>query len=111
MDVALTTEVLTLAVEVRYEVAVPLGWGTETTFRWSNPVKRIGGHVVGFFAENGLSRELQIAADDSVDLTEHSFALGGKSLYSMPTGTLSNSCCEDRSTASRGLLPPFYSGR
>jgi uncharacterized LabA/DUF88 family protein len=71
VDVALTTDVLTLASEGRYEVAVIFA-GDGDYVPLIEAVKRIGLHVVvGFFEENGLSPELRIAADQYVDLTRY----------------------------------------
>jgi hypothetical protein len=71
VDVALTTEVLTLASEQRYEVAVIFA-GDGDYVPLVEAVKRIGLHVVvGFFEEDGLNPELRIAADDFVNLTPH----------------------------------------
>ena len=71
VDVALTTEVLTLASEGRYEVAAILA-GDGDYVPLIEAVKRLGLHVVvGFFKEHGLSQELRIAADQFVDLTPH----------------------------------------
>ena len=70
VDVALATDVLTLASEGRYEVAVIFA-GDGDYVPLVEAVKRIGLHVVvGFFEENGLNPELRIAADDYVDLTD-----------------------------------------
>lgn len=70
VDVALTTDILTLAAERQYDVAV-LFAGDGDYVPVVEAVKRIGLHVVvGFFKNNGLSDELRIAADDFVDLTE-----------------------------------------
>lgn len=71
VDVALTTDVLTLAAEGRYEVAVIFA-GDGDYVPLVEAVKRMGRHVVvGFFESNGLSPELRIAADEFVDLTAH----------------------------------------
>ncbi|MDQ2934068.1 MAG: NYN domain-containing protein [Chloroflexota bacterium] len=68
VDIALTTEVLTLASEDRYELAVIFA-GDGDYVPLIEAVKRLGQYVVlGFFAESGLSPELQIAADEFVDL-------------------------------------------
>jgi Uncharacterized conserved protein len=69
-NLALATDVLTLAGEHQYEVAVIFA-GDGDYVPVVEAVKRLGRHVVvGFFegAENGLSDELRIAADDFVDL-------------------------------------------
>lgn len=71
VDLALATDVLTLAGEGSYEVAVIFA-GDGDYVPVVEAVKRLGRHVVvGFFegAKNGLSDELRIAADDFVDLT------------------------------------------
>ena len=71
VDLALATDVLTLAGEGRYEVAVIFA-GDGDYLPVVEAVKRLGRHVVvGFFAANGLNDELRIAADDFVDLTPH----------------------------------------
>ena len=73
VDLALATDVLTLAGEGRYEVAV-LFAGDADYVPVVEAVKRLGRHVVlGFFAGkgHGLSDELRIAADEFVDLTSH----------------------------------------
>jgi len=71
VDVALTTDVLTLAAEERYEVAVIFA-GDGDYVPLVEAVKRMGRHVVvGFFESNGLNPELRIAADGFVDLTDH----------------------------------------
>lgn len=70
VDLALATDVLTLAGEGHYEVAVIFA-GDGDYVPVVEAVKRLGRHVVvGFFegAQNGLSDELRIAADDFVDL-------------------------------------------
>lgn len=71
VDLALATDALTLAGEGRYEVAVIIA-GDGDYVPVVEAVKRLGRHVVvGFFGakRSGLSEELQIAADDFVDLT------------------------------------------
>ena len=71
VDLALATDVLTLAGEGRYEVAVIFA-GDGDYVPVVEAVKRLGRHVVvGFFAGegHGLSDELRIAADDFVDIT------------------------------------------
>jgi uncharacterized LabA/DUF88 family protein len=73
VDVALATDVLTLAGEGQYDVAVIFA-GDGDYVPVVEAVKRLGRHVVvGFFAAkgHGLSDELRIAADDFVDLTPH----------------------------------------
>ena len=70
VDLALATDVLTLAGEGRYEVAVIFA-GDGDYVPVVEAVKRLGRHVVvGFFAGEGLSPELRIAADEFVDLTQ-----------------------------------------
>jgi len=69
VDIALTTDVLTLAAEGRYEVAV-LFAGDGDYVPLVEAVKRAGQHVVvGFFEGYGLSPQLRIAADEFVDLS------------------------------------------
>lgn len=69
VDVALATDVLTLAAEGRYDVAVICA-GDGDYVPVIEAVKRFGRHVVvGFFAAHGLNPELRIAADDFIDLT------------------------------------------
>jgi hypothetical protein len=71
VDLALATDVLTLAGEGQYEVAVIFA-GDGDYLPVVEAVKRLGRHVVvGFFAGegHGLNDELRIAADDFVDLT------------------------------------------
>jgi uncharacterized LabA/DUF88 family protein len=69
VDIVLTTEVLTLAVQKRYEVAVIIA-GDGDYVPLIDAVKSLGVDVlVTFFESNGLSPELRIAADDFVDLT------------------------------------------
>lgn len=69
VDVALTTDVLTLGAEGRYEVAVIVA-GDGDYVPLIEGVKRFGHQViVAFFDGQGLSPELRIAADDFVDLT------------------------------------------
>jgi hypothetical protein len=71
VDLALATDVLTLAGEARYEVAVIFA-GDADYVSVVEAVKRLGRHVVvGFFGGSGagLSDELRIAADDFVDVT------------------------------------------
>jgi uncharacterized LabA/DUF88 family protein len=71
VDVALTTDVLVLAAEGRYEVAVIFA-GDGDYVPLVEAVKRMGRHVVvGFFEGDGLNPELRIAADEFVDLTQH----------------------------------------
>lgn len=70
VDIALATDVLALAAEGRYEVAVIFA-GDGDYVPLVEAVKRMGLHVVvGFFEASGLNPELRIAADDYVDLTE-----------------------------------------
>lgn len=70
VDIALATDVVALAGENRYEVAVIFA-GDGDYVPVVEAVKRLGQHVVvGFFAEEGLSPELRIAADEFVDVTE-----------------------------------------
>jgi uncharacterized LabA/DUF88 family protein len=71
VDLSLATDVLTLAGENRYEVAVIFA-GDGDYVPVVEAVKRLGRHVVvGFFGGvgAGLNDELRIAADDFVDLT------------------------------------------
>ena len=73
VDLALATDVLTLAGEQHYEVAVIFA-GDGDYVPVVEAVKRLGRHVVvGFFegTDNGLNDELRIAADDFIDLTPH----------------------------------------
>ena len=73
VDLALATDVLTLAGEGRYETAVIFA-GDGDYVPVVEAVKRLGRHVVvGFFAGqgHGLSPELRIAADDFVDVTRY----------------------------------------
>jgi len=73
VDLALATDVLTLAGEGRYEVAV-LFAGDADYVPVVEAVKRLGRHVVlGFFAGkgHGLSDDLRISADEFVDLTPY----------------------------------------
>jgi uncharacterized LabA/DUF88 family protein len=73
VDLALATDVLTLAGERRYEVAV-LFAGDADYVPVVEAVKRLGRHVVlGFFAGrgHGLSDDLRIAADEFVDLSPY----------------------------------------
>jgi uncharacterized LabA/DUF88 family protein len=73
VDLALATDVLTLAGEGQYDVAVIFA-GDGDYVPVVEAVKRLARHVVvGFFAGKGrgLSDELRIAADDFVDLTPH----------------------------------------
>ena len=73
VDLALATDVLTLAGEGRYEVAVIFA-GDGDYVPVVEAVKRLGRHVVvGFFAGkgHGLSDDLRIAADGFVDLTPY----------------------------------------
>jgi uncharacterized LabA/DUF88 family protein len=73
VDLALATDVLTLAGEGRYEVAV-LFAGDADYVPVVEAVKRLGRHVVlGFFAGkgHGLSDDLRIAADEFVDLSSY----------------------------------------
>jgi uncharacterized LabA/DUF88 family protein len=73
VDLALATDVLTLAGEGRYEVAV-LFAGDADYVPVVEAVKRLGRHLVlGFFAGkgHGLSDDLRIAADEFVDLTAY----------------------------------------
>jgi len=70
VDIALTTDVLTLAYEDAYEVAV-LFAGDGDYVPLVEAVKRSGRHVVvAFFSTDGLSPDLRIAADEFVDLSE-----------------------------------------
>jgi hypothetical protein len=79
VDLALATDVLTLAGEEQYEVAV-LFAGDGDYVPVVEAVKRLGRHVVvGFFAGEGLSDELRIAADDFLDLTDE--LVGGWTAY------------------------------
>jgi uncharacterized LabA/DUF88 family protein len=71
VDLALATDVLTLAGEGQYEVAVIFA-GDGDYVPVVEAVKRLGRHVVvGFFPGegDGLSPALQIAADEFVDLS------------------------------------------
>jgi hypothetical protein len=73
VDLSLATDVLTLAGEGQYEVAV-LFAGDGDYVPVVEAVKRLGRHVVvGFFAGpgRGLSDELRIAADDFVELAPY----------------------------------------
>ena len=71
VDLALATDVLTLAGERAYEVAVIFA-GDGDYVPVVEAVKRLGRHVVvGFFEKNGLNPELRIAADAFVDLTDY----------------------------------------
>jgi len=70
VDIALATDVLTLAGESQYQVAVIFA-GDGDYVPVVDAVKRLGRHViVGFFAGDGhgLSDDLRIAADEFVDL-------------------------------------------
>jgi hypothetical protein len=69
VDIALATDVLTLASEGQYEVAVLFAGDADYT-PVVEAVKRLGRHVVvGFFEGEGLGDELRIAADDFLDVT------------------------------------------
>ncbi len=69
VDIALTTDVLTLGVNQRYEVAVLLA-GDGDYVPLVEAVKNLGLYVVvGFFSGSGLSPNLRIAADEYVDVT------------------------------------------
>jgi uncharacterized LabA/DUF88 family protein len=71
VDLALATDVLTLAGESQYEVAVIFA-GDGDYVPVVEAVKRLGKHVVVcFFADSGMSDELRIAADDFVDLSPY----------------------------------------
>jgi uncharacterized LabA/DUF88 family protein len=68
VDIALTTDVLTLGGEHRYDVAVIVA-GDGDYVPLVEAVKRLGHHVVlAFFASSGLSADLRIAADEFYDL-------------------------------------------
>jgi hypothetical protein len=70
VDLALATDVLTLAGESAYEVAAVFA-GDGDYVPVVEAVKRLGKHVVVcFFGDSGMSDELRIAADDFVDLSE-----------------------------------------
>lgn len=70
VDIALTTEVLTLGAERRFEVAVIFA-GDGDYVPLIEAAKRMGLHVlIGFFASSGLSSEVRISADQFVDLTQ-----------------------------------------
>jgi len=69
VDLSLATDVLTLAGENQYDVAVIFA-GDGDYVPVVEAVKRLGRHaVVGFFEGEGLSDDLKIAADDFIDLT------------------------------------------
>ncbi|MGH7487853.1 MAG: NYN domain-containing protein [bacterium] len=68
VDLALATDVLTLAGEHQYDVAVIFA-GDGDYVPVVEAVKRLGRHaVIGFFEGEGMSDDLKIAADDFVDL-------------------------------------------
>jgi uncharacterized LabA/DUF88 family protein len=69
VDLALATDVLTLAGEHQFDVAVIFA-GDGDYVPVVEAVKRLGRHaIVAFFQGEGLSDELKIAADDFIDLT------------------------------------------
>jgi uncharacterized LabA/DUF88 family protein len=69
VDIALASDVLTMAFGGRYEVAV-LFAGDGDYVPLVEAVKALGHYVVvGFFADHGLSPALRIAADEYIDLT------------------------------------------
>jgi len=86
VDLALATDVLTLAGEGRYEVAVIVA-GDGDYIPVVEAVKRLGRHVVvAFFADkaHGLSDELRIAADEFVDLRPYLVSWWGRFLSERP---------------------------